>query len=323
MPVGKDALVVVLATVLIVVVVILLLTTQSPAVPSPDTFTCRHDDVSSGNRGSGPRFVFAGLARNCRNSLMQWCFWVLETVAPHIRKRWPGAQVGVVVLENGSTDGTDKALDDLCALCPHCVERVPLDLLPDRNLYTAETSSSKHFRTQKFALLRNRMLDFLRSAPYESDIAQVIPCDLDLDFSPVDPESVVRAMEAVENSDYAWVAGASAWLSRDPIRWLTGDGAYKYYDTFAVRDAYCTQELADREVINQTCQPYMSHNARPMTDTWFPVEAAFGGISVYPWNRYKRQAYSAATPQICEHVSVCRGMGGPGVIYAKLSPVCR
>lgn len=304
----------------VVVVVVVLLTTFVPPVMSTDDVACCNNDEFTGRRG--PRFMFVGLARNCRNSMLQWCRWVMNTVAPHIRERWPGALVGIVVFENGSTDGTDTALDELCARCPDSVERVPVSVLPDRDLHTA-APSTKHYRTQKFALLRNRLLDFLRQSPYESDIVQVIPCDLDLDFSQVDPQSVVRAMEAVREGEYPWVAGASAWPNRNPLRWITGDADWKYYDTFAVRDAYCTQDLSDQDLLNGQCQPYMTERARPGTETWFPVDAAFGGISVYAWDRYKRQVYSAPYAQVCEHISVCRGMGTPGVIYAKLSPKCR
>lgn len=246
-----------------------------------------------------------GLARNCAHRLPGWFRWMHGHVIPEIVRELR-MNVQIVLLENGSFDKTRAIIDEEVASSPLTVHRVPVSEDLPVTMVASRTEMETLPRTLRFCRLRNEVLRYVRGQSWAPSIRLAMWCDVDLDFTDVDARDIVEAMRRVQSRETPWVAGAST------IRGM-------YYDTFAYRDSYCTDELADAHEMHAKCFDRISDVVFDSPNPWISAEAAFGGVAIYFWPDYRTLSYYSNRSTQCEHVPICRKLGR-GLIYARLQP---
>jgi glycosyltransferase involved in cell wall biosynthesis len=118
--------------------------------------------------------VIIGCAKNVAGQLPK----TLEKIEA-IRALW--AQAAVVIAENGSTDGTKRLLDDYKAK-------------PNTHILTLDGSANAiPSRTQRLALIRNTLLDFVHATYPTYDY--ILMADMDGVLDSLDPKTLAFAFK--------------------------------------------------------------------------------------------------------------------------------
>ena len=249
--------------------------------------------------------VIIGCAKNVASQLPK----TLEKIEA-IRALW--LEAAVVIAENGSTDGTKRLLDDYKAK-------------PHTHILTLDTSANAiPSRTQRLALIRNTLLDFIHATYPTYDY--ILMADMDGVLDTFHPESLALAFKP---SMPAWDA-------------LFANVRGSYYDVWALRSKFLEFEYDCWDMVRHSMVQFGMSRADARQGfvlnkqitipihprTLLPVESAFGGLGLYRLSKTRDCRYVGLTqecscksvldfgttttnpcaPETCEHVAFHRDM---------------
>ena len=233
--------------------------------------------------------VIIGCARNVAGQLPK----TLEKIEA-IRALW--GQAAVIIAENGSTDGTKRLLDDY-------------KTKPQTHILTLDASANAiPSRTQRLALIRNTLLDFVHATYPTYDY--ILNVDMDGVLDGLDPKTLAFAFKP---SMPAWDA-------------LFANVRGSYYDVWALRSKFLEFEYDCWDMVRHC----MVHFGMSRADarqgfvlnkqftlpfnprTLVPVESAFGGLGLYRLSKTKDCRYIGLT-QECSCKSILDFVSGSGV----------
>lgn len=228
-------------------------------------------------RASNISVVFEALMRNCEHSAVWFVEELLKTSAAF-------AEIRIVVLEGGSTDGTADILSALEKKHPHHVS-----ILRSAPAHAGQYGPFHPHRFRTMATLRQEV----RKAALQTgaDIHAVVDADVRHAFR---AEDVVAAAERLLLSGYAGICAAGL----TPRTRL-------YYDTLAYRSPFAPDTLHNAEA------RHILHFAPLSSMNVAGVRSCFGGAALYITNnRFRRCAYDLSGGD-CEHVAfnACLGFG--------------
>lgn len=239
------------------------------------------------------RCVIIGCAKNVAGQLPK----TLEKIEA-IRALW--LEAAVVIAENGSIDGTKRLLDDY---------RVK----PHTHILTLDTSANAiPSRTQRLALIRNTLLDFVHATYPTYDY--VLMADMDGVLDTFHPESLALAFKP---SMPTWDA-------------LFANVRGSYYDVWALRSKFLEFEYDCWDMVRHSMVQFGISRADarqgfvlnkqitiPINPrTLLPVESAFGGLGLYRLSKTKDCHYVGLT-QECSCKGVLDFVSGSGVSLNK------
>jgi len=228
-----------------------------------------------------------------------------------IRSLWLDA--AVVIAENGSTDSTKQLLAEYAATKSHT------------HILTLDEANSISSRTERLALVRNRLLDFVH-ATYPS-FDYVLSVDLD---------GILDGFKSSGLTDLFKSFPTDTWDA--VFANVTG----KYYDIWALRSAEMgiTYDCWDmirhlqleggvsRADAKAACVTQFQTVIKASPSRLLPVESAFGGLGLYRLAATRGCTYVGYTqacscemiafnhaqcaPETCEHVSFHKDMVAKG-----------
>ncbi|GBG25267.1 Hypothetical Protein FCC1311_014842 [Hondaea fermentalgiana] len=289
-------------------------------------------DTSSGLRGGKVALedrdlVICSLVRDSARNIIQ-NLNVVEKVAKHFRS------VKFIIVENDSTDGTDKLLQEWAATRGDYVELISMKIDDSLNIFLPgmpkhETNydlSTRRFA--KMALLRNIYLEKLTMMPQTSDPNAIVMI-VDLDLHSIPASETVKSLRSTiageRKMSPEWEAFCTNGITSVCIPDILGtegctfvrrdNGEFgRAYDGLAAR--FTDEEMKHSFVIQPGEEEPPDHvknwyghqirgglklndvNADPV-----PVKSCFGGIAVYKATKLKGLRYEGGD---CEHLSVHR-----------------
>lgn len=216
----------------------------------------------------------------------------------------------IVVFENNSKDRTKKILE---AWHDSNHENVFI-LMEDYELEKVipsykEVKCNPFFslwRIEKMANLRNKYLDFIDYKGWNPDYLMVV----DLDISKIYEGGFFSSF----TSSFEWDA-------------VTANG-YSYSPSFRKRyhDTYALVELGNEDIPQTENSIYGNGYVFRDLKKWVPVYSAFGGLSIYRYEKIKGLRYKAIpnynsrVESRCEHYSIFRQMWSRGNLSVYINP---
>ena len=231
--------------------------------------------------------VFAGLARNCQNSIKKNINFIDK-----FRNQYPNINIYLYILESDSVDGTKEYLSEVKTKYSRIYSVDNLDARFD-------------FRTERIAFCRNYLLEKINNEIDSNDFIY-IPLDLDIEiFKYTNSENFFDLLNILENSEaevifpfsYPYYYDIHAlrskgWNIKNPWHAVYSINKYLIIGKFFTRYYFVYRKQ----------KKYNEHLAEVQ------VDSAFGGIGVYKVNKakFKELKYSIDLKYgntSCEHIA--------------------
>ena len=229
-----------------------------------------------------------------------------------IRSLWLNA--AVVIAENGSTDSTKQLLAD------YAKKSVQTHIL------TLEEASPIPSRTERLALIRNRLLEFVHDTYPTFDY--ILSVDLDGILDGFKSSGLIDLFKSFPTASwdavFANVVGKyyDIWALRRPDLGLT-------YDCWDMIRHLQLEAGISRLDAKKTCVTQFQTVMKPMPSRLIAVDSAFGGLGLYRLAATKGCTYVGITrdcscqhlmafnkmlcaPETCEHVAFHKDMAAKG-----------